>query len=127
MHSQIIVEVFPSSRYCLPEHTLRNSGFNRFTAALLKGRLKFCFLHNAFYEIQRRRIPTFSDHTRLHGQVHGTCVSRVTCAVGHEFPDLAERHFVHTSGQGHEFFLPQLLPCNEARDRVVVVAIYYST
>ena len=87
MHSQISVEVFPSSRCCLPEHTLRNSGFNRFTAALLKGRLKFCFLHNAFYEIQRRRIPTFSDHTRLHGQVHGTCVSRVTCAVAHEFPD----------------------------------------
>ena len=89
MHSQISVEVFPSSRCCLPEHTLRNSGFNRFTAALLKGRLNFCFLHNAFYEIQRRRIPTFSDHTRLHGQVHGTCVSRVTCAVGHEFPDLS--------------------------------------
>ena len=71
MHSQIIVEVFPSSRYCLPEHTLRNSGFNRFTAALLKGRLKFCFLHNDFYEIQWRRIRTFSDPTRLHGQVHG--------------------------------------------------------
>ena len=59
---------------------------NRFTGALLRGRLKFCFLHNAFYEIQRRRIPTFSDPTRLHGQVHGTCVSRVTCAVGLEFP-----------------------------------------
>jgi hypothetical protein len=121
MHSQISVEVFPSSRCCLPEHTLRNSGFNRFTAALLTGRLKFCFLHNTFYEIQRRRIPTFSDPTRLHGQVHGniwkfmanrhrsrgnTCPAEYHAGMSDlkQIPDVSAQHTLSHSGT--IFFLP---------------------
>ena len=49
--------------------------------------------HADFYEIQRRRIPTFSDPTRLHGQVHGniwkfmaTGTGHAETAVGLEFP-----------------------------------------
>ena len=60
MHSQISIRsvlhrvvVFPSTHWEILD--------NRFTGALLRGRLKFCFVQNDSYEIQRRRIPTFSD------------------------------------------------------------------